>query len=193
MRRTALLFAIISVIASAQSVWAWDSPGHEQIADIAWTHLTPHAKAEIAKILKKGDPVFQPKKATDASLRTAFRTAATFPDVIKGNHTTIYESIIDKMNRKWLPQPNPSDNEDSRCKTWHYYDTPIRVSTGSPQPRESNALKALTFARGQLAALEKAKKPKRKMQAWWLCWIEHVTGDLHQPLHCASSYGIETA
>jgi hypothetical protein len=27
-----------------------------------------------------------------------------------------------------------------------------------------------------------------KMACWWLYWIEHVVGDLHQPLHCVSNY-----
>ena len=37
-------------------------------------------------------------------------------------------------------------------------------------------------------SLNRTRTPDRKMQCWWLYWIEHVTGDLHQPLHCVSSY-----
>jgi hypothetical protein len=30
----------------------------------------------------------------------------------------------------------------------------------------------------------------KPLQAWYLYWIEHLVGDLHQPLHCAESYEI---
>ena len=76
-----------------------------------------------------------------------------------------------------------------RCKTWHYYDIPIR-DPGSHAPKESNALKALTKARTDLAALEAGPTPDRTLQAWWLTWIEHLVGDLHQPLHCVSNYAV---
>ena len=53
---------------------------------------------------------------------------------------------------------------------------------------DSNALNALTLARKQFEAIQKGPTPDRKMQCWWLYWLEHITGDLHQPLHCVSSY-----
>ena len=52
----------------------------------------------------------------------------------------------------------------------------------------SNALNALTLAREQLTTLQAAPMKDRKMECWWLYWAEHLVGDLHQPLHCVSSY-----
>jgi hypothetical protein len=168
---------------------AWDSTGHMQVADIAWTKLNDKAKKEIATILMAGDPKFRPASASEADVRDAFRKSATFPDVIKFTRTTSYEDIIDTMNKTFFvaKPPDPKDNEDVFCKTWHYYDLPVR-DTGNHPAKESNALKALTMARTELAALETASNPDRKMQCWWLDWVEHITGDLHQPLHCASNY-----
>ncbi len=168
---------------------AWDAVGHMQIADIAWTKLSPHAKAEIIAILEAGDPAFRPASSSDADRRAAFRKAATYPDVIKGDRTTQYESIIPEMNLTFFKNQkiDPDNREDNTCKTWHYYDTPIR-DKGKHPAGESNAINAFKLAQEKLAVLEKGGTPDRKMQCWWLYWIEHVGGDVHQPLHCVSSY-----
>ena len=110
-------------------------------------------------------------------------------DVIKGDRNTQYESIIPEMNLTFFTKekPNPANNEHNTCKTWHYYDTAIR-DKGSHPADNSNALNALTLAREKLTTLENGAAPDRKMQCWWLYWVEHITGDLHQPLHCVSSY-----
>jgi hypothetical protein len=180
---------LLAAVMIAAPGWAWDDTGHRQVADIAWTRLNDKAKKEVGAILMAGDPAFRPASPADADVREAFRKSASFPDVIKFTKTTQYEEIIDPMNRTFFVTrpPNPADNEDVRCKTWHYYDVPIR-DRGSHAPKESNALVALAKSRYELASLESTPSPDRKMQCWWLTWVEHLTGDLHQPLHCVSSY-----
>lgn len=182
-------FLILLLIAVGSPVRAWDDTGHQMIADIAWTRLQPEVKQKITLILKAGDPRFTPDGKSDDAIRYAFRKAATFPDVIRTDTTTAYEKddFIVNMNLKWIPSPK-DPRDDFRCKTWHYYDMPIRVIRGNPGPKDSNALKALTEARTELARLEKSEHPDRFVECWWLYWIEHVTGDLHHPLHCVSDY-----
>ncbi|HLJ55256.1 MAG TPA: S1/P1 nuclease [Chthonomonadaceae bacterium] len=168
---------------------AWDETGHMQIADIAWTRLTDKAKHEIGEILMAGDPITRPASMSDADVRAAFRKAAVFPDTIKYNKNTVYEDSIDAMNKTFFVThpPNSADNEDVRCKTWHYYDVAIR-DKGSHAPKESNALVALAKARTDLASLEASGSSDRKLECWWLTWIAHLAGDLHQPLHCVSNH-----
>jgi hypothetical protein len=168
---------------------AWDDAGHRQVADVAWTRLNARARQEIGAILAAGDARFRPAGAAEADMREAFRKAATFPDAIKFTKTTAYEGMIDAMNRLFFvtKPPDPADSEDTRCKTWHYYDEPIRDPAAHP-PKESNALMAMARARYELGALEGMPAPDRKMQCWWLYWIVHIAGDLHQPLHCVSNY-----
>lgn len=195
MRPIPVVAAVCVLLGLASRAVAWDAKGHEQIADIAWTKLTPHAKSEITAILMAGDPGFRPASMSETDVRAAFDKAATFADVIKGDRTTTYEQKIQEMNPIFFvkSKPDPNNREDSLCKTWHYYDTPIRDKGDHPAP-ESNALQALTLARKSLAQLEAdfptTSRPNanRIEQCWWVYWIEHVTGDLHQPLHCVSSY-----
>ncbi len=195
MKRGWVVLAAVAALGLAGTARAWDYAGHEQIADIAWTRLNSKAKREVTRILVAGDPQFRPASNGEEEVRAAFRKSATFCDYIKGNRSpryqpTIYEDIIDQENTRWHPEQDldVSPGERVRCKTWHYYDTPIRFQGAPPPIHTSNALNALNYARVQLGILEKAPHPDGKMQAWWLYWIEHVTGDLHQPLHCVSSF-----
>lgn len=66
---------------------------------------------------------------------------------------------------------------------YHYVDQPFtQDGTALPAdlPKEENALKAMD---GFLAALQNGTD-EQKAEA--LRWIIHLTGDLHQPLHCAT-------
>jgi len=193
MRLKHLVTTTLGLLCLGSRVLAWDAAGHRQVADIAWAKLTPHAKSEITAILMAGDPQFRPVSDKEEDVREAFRKSATFPDVIKGDRTTQYEDIIPKMNLLFFTteKPDPANSEDVLCKTWHYFDVPIRDKGNHPAP-ESNALNALKMARTEIAKLERAPVKDRKMQAWWLYWTEHIVGDLHQPLHCVSSYEYET-
>ena len=102
---------IVVALGLAMRASAWDDTGHIQVADSAWTQLNSRAKQQIAAILAKGDSRFRPHGNSEAAVRDAFRRAATFPDVIKSNRNTIYESMIPQMNRLFFVSapPDPSD------------------------------------------------------------------------------------
>jgi len=188
--RGTVLFCVLSVLMTGSQAYAWDSPGHQQIADIAWSKLNQNAKKQIALILGAGDAQFRPTGVGEDKARSAFRKAATFPDFIKEHRGTSYEQEVQSFNDKFHPVNDPliSPTQQTLCKSWHFLDTPIRFTGTPPARAKSNALAALTLARMQLSQLQQTPNPDRRMQAWWLCWIEHVVGDLHQPLHCASSF-----
>lgn len=177
-----LLFAVALLPSLAMS---WGGDGHAQIADIAWTKLTPKAQTSIAKILAAGEPKYRP---LGGDVRLAFRDSANFADYIKGNQNTAFEDIIGVMNAQFMPNITSIGNEGVRCKTWHYYDVPIRYQGATPEVLPSNALVALNTAISELEKLNKGGLSDPKMACWWLYWIEHITGDLHQPLHCTSNH-----
>ncbi|RYG30972.1 hypothetical protein EON81_23860, partial [bacterium] len=97
------------------------------------------------------------------------------------------EPYIDGFNRTWLPNPDPKDREQELCKTWHYYDLPIRYTGKEPGVSESNAINAIAKAQTELGTMN-AKGDSSVLASWWLGWIEHIAGDLHQPLHSTSNY-----
>lgn len=173
-----------ALAAAALPAAAWDNAGHSQIADIAWTKLNAATKREIGKILAAGEPKFRPTGASESSIRDAFRKTATFPDYIKGNRNTIYKSMIPTMNGLFFKTapPNPQDNEDKLCKTWHYYDVPLNDVSGHT-PKELNALAALTRTQQQLGQLENTSRPIANgcsggypgQSIWWATCISPCT------------------
>ncbi len=179
-------FASLLVLAPTLAL-AWNAEGHRQIADIAWTRLTPKTKAAVMRILVNADAKFADNGVDEKTSRAAFRQLSVMPDVIKGDKETKYEPYIDAFNKTWLPNPDPKNREHERSKTWHYYDVPIRFSGAEPKVDESNALNAITKAQSELGAMN-AKNDNSLLASWWLGWIEHIAGDLHQPLHCVSNY-----
>ncbi len=167
------------------ALFAWGGDGHKQIADIAWMKLTPTAKAKLAKILDSGETSF---RVVGGDVRDSFRSSSNFCDYMKGKKDTIYEDIIPTMNARFNPNIASIGREGERCKTWHYYDVPIRFTGKTPEIDPSNAGAALNLAISELSKLNGKGLSDAKMACWWVYWIEHVVGDLHQPLHCVSSY-----
>ena len=168
--------------------FAWNAEGHKQIADIAWAKLTPKTKTAVERILAKADPMFAADYGNEKAARNAFRMLSTMPDVIKGNRNTAYESLVVSENGTWNVEG--AGREGDRCKTWHYYDLPIRFTGAQPVVRDSNAVNALNRAGAKLATMAKAGDSSLNA-SWYLGWIEHVVGDLHQPLHCTSNYEVD--
>jgi hypothetical protein len=70
------------------SAQAWGPGGHPQVADIAWTRLSPTARTKIKSILFAGDNSIKPDDDSEGEVRNSFRKGANFPDVIKGDHNT---------------------------------------------------------------------------------------------------------
>jgi hypothetical protein len=199
--RTLLLFTPLIAV-SAQ---AWGPMGHRQVADIAWSQLKHETKVAIAKILMAGDTVtargkeqafsIPNQEITNAFLeqtvRPIFDESANWCDVIKGGKSALFEDriVTDNANSPGVHPPATGNaGEDTRCKSWHYYDKPIAKDPAGHEARESNAIRALGMEEEILAKEANATSPDRKNQAYALYWIEHLFGDLHQPLHCTSNF-----
>jgi hypothetical protein len=205
-RTLVLAIAAVSAVASA-----WNANGHKQIADIAWTRLSRNAKVEIAKMFIVGDSVGRgavidvymvpapgpggfSDEYLEKTVRPVFRNAATWADDIKGGNSSNFDARIEADNAAspgvHPPEGGSRRGEDNRCKTWHYYDDPINApGDNTPHPaRESNAVRALGIVRPDFESQEKSAAPDRKEQVYDLFWIEHLFGDLTQPLHCSESY-----
>lgn len=164
---------------------AWNSTAHMVVARIAWQQMTPEQRARATEILK-GHPKYArdleapvPPGATAAEHdEIVFMVAATWPDMIKGT----------------ARRDEAKDNH----RHWHYIDHPVDVAStltawplaldmnwNAVRDRDrdpANAVQALAKNYDDLKNADAETKAKA------LCWILHLTGDIHQPLHCASLY-----
>ena len=158
--------------------YGWNDTGHEIIASIAYRELTPAARTAAADLLKQHpryekDLLAGMPPGFDVQLY-CFMMAATWPDLVKS-------------------QTHPM-RFVANHPAWHYIDMPIvqaGFTAAATQPvattrasDATNILQALDSVTAQLRDpfLSSANK------AIALCWVIHLVGDLHQPLHASSFY-----
>jgi hypothetical protein len=147
---------------------AWNATGHRIVAAIAYDRLTPQAKARVDELLRQ-HPDF-----ANLPSREAFLTASVWPDAIR-NDPRFYDDTAAN------PKPTPllaGFPSMARHTNWHYIDLPFSPD-GTPleQPKKPNALVELRRI---------LKEPA--LTAYDLPWLIHLTGDVHQPLHCTSRF-----
>jgi hypothetical protein len=181
MRIFGFVAAFFSILPSA---FGWNATGHRLIAAIAYDRLTPKTRARVDELIRK-HPDYQTillRRAPEdpaARAREAFMEAAAWADVIKGDPRFWDESHQDAHPTALLP----GFPDMKRHTMWHYYDTPLAPDGAFPGHQDP------PHALSELPRLlrEIGKEPDDKA-AYDLLWIEHITGDLHQPLHCVSRF-----
>ncbi len=206
----ALFLATVGVVSFTPAPLVWDSKGHMEVAEVAWTVLGNDdagkaVQKKIEKLLAEHpfphDIGWQASPDAD-QLRDAFATAATWPDIIKHDahhpnapYHPFYKRFAEDFGR---PSGEKARSFESALHAWHFYDVQITASahdgglvaapmTKKPQAAKfptqiGNAYQALDWTRSVL----KDASAKPEMRAIALCWIAHLVGDLHQPLHCAT-------
>jgi S1/P1 Nuclease len=181
MRPSAIVFTILSLIGlTTAPCFAWNSTGHELVAMIAYDQLSPQTRSKICDVLKhhprlSEDLLHDTNRAPDDNL-AMFLRAATWPDIVR--------------------YPAHPMNHTEHHPHWHYVDFPFDLDgVKGPQPVTQwdghsfpdNLIQAMQMLTAQLSDPQIA--PGRK--AIDLCWVEHLVGDIHQPLHATSMFSKE--
>ncbi|QYE33148.1 S1/P1 nuclease (plasmid) [Polymorphobacter sp. PAMC 29334] len=123
------------------------------IADIAWTQLTPAAKRDLAQLLAAA-----PDLATPACPVGSFEDGAIWADCVRSQYRDLY----------------------AQTATWHYVDVSICRTFQLPEDRDARYV--VRRYQHELAVLSNhGAPPAVRLEA--LLWVEHLVGDLHQPLH----------
>ncbi len=181
MRFFGLIAAWLAILPSA---FGWNAAGHRIIAAIAYANLTPKARARVDELLKQ-HPDYATILTRNAPAdpagraREAFLAAAVWPDTIKGD-----PRFWDDTRKDAHPtEPVTGFPDMKRHTNWHYFDTPYapdgaRVHHQDP-PHALSELPRL---------IREIRKSSDTIDAYDLVWIEHIAGDLHQPLHCVSRF-----
>ena len=172
---------------------AWHKEGHMLVARVAWQQLTDSERANFTKILK-AHPHYdiylaanRPKDLPEPEW--VFVRAATWSDWVRGPAVN------------GLSQDDADQIRNTYHKSvWHYVDLPYvhPADTGKfnageirkkilepeldPKGEPRHALAALNQCMKQLKSTDAPDADK----AVTLCWLLHLVGDLHQPLHCTT-------
>lgn len=196
---------LVSIVITGHAL-AWGNRGHEVVAFIAYQHLDAATKAQVDSLVKL-NPCFKKWKTVVASLPAEeqsaglFMLAATWPDRIKlpaydcqPGHKFIFDGAKGPgtTGSQNVPPavPQASQNvgysDQRRHRYWHFIDTPFSPDdTPVSPPFIPNALTQLMLLIKAIESNEPAA-----LKSYDMVWIEHLVGDVHQPLHDAERFTV---
>lgn len=203
------IYILLALLLPAQKCFAWGNAGHEIVAYIAYENLDAPTQKRLDALVKL-NPCYATWSSEVKTLPAAdqsvalFMLAATWPDAIKMiPHQPPYEcQPKHKFIQDGLPGPsghvNPDvpppiagasqnigyDDDNRRHQYWHFVDTPFSTDgTATVAGYKPNALTELVLLSNALKT-----ESDTNLQSYDLVWIEHLVGDVHQPLHDATRF-----
>jgi hypothetical protein len=181
MRRAIVCVALSVSFYATTPVVAWNGVGHMTVAKIAFDGLSAKEREEAFDLLKH-HPHYQAyllknKPPGVAEEEWVFLRAATWPDWVRGP----------------LPpeRPDPSIIRYHRPGD-HFANVPVFAPdvtlVFAEKVRKRASPHDVVCGLKQRQAELRLKTASMEDKAIALCWILHLVGDIHQPLHCATLY-----
>jgi hypothetical protein len=182
--------AIGIVVFSLSPALAWNSTGHKVVAEIAWQQLDSQQRQSIVEIIRRlprFDTDFVGKMEDDAAkgdkatqVHWIFLNAAAWPDEIRK------KKDLDRPTWHYIDLPLFLDESDKQALAKRL---PVNISTDYP-PKvpldKMNILQALQHCQKTLTG-----KAGPEVKAAAYCWLLHLVGDIHQPLHCTALFSVK--
>lgn len=195
MRNRVRVVAVLAMAALCGWGWgagrasAWNDAGHMTVGLMTYRALPEDKRAVLDEILKHHPRWEQdllrgaPEGLDDAGKREyAFARAGTWPDMIRPPRRGTND-VANPMSAAY------------RRSNWHYTDVPFHPEGGEEKyiGETARPLKpgepydSISAWEWNLARLNDVSLPMAE-RAIALCWVLHVGGDCHQPLHNVSLY-----
>ena len=180
--RAALCLLPACFLLAALPAPAWNDTGHMTVAELAWRRLSAGERGAITVLLRQHPhhallAANMPRSASDTN-RWIFLRAATWPDMVRPSRDP--------------SRPKPASITAFHHGDWHYTNAPYvaPADVGAVHPPAHGEGKILAAIAANEALLKDKTKPAPD-RAVALCWLLHLYGDLHQPLHCVAWFSPE--
>lgn len=188
---------LLLAVVSPKELRAWGNTGHEAVACAAWNQMTPAVRARVLALLKlvptlhpaasKTIPGYAewvadlpPGLSQDQQNLYLFMRAATWPDSIK--HAGLHDS--DTPPAHITTEVNIGFTDKNSHGYWHFVDSAFASDASKfPPTPVPNAATQIVALRQDIASNE-----SDVLKSYDLVWLEHLVGDIHQPLHGAVRY-----
>lgn len=184
--RSWVAFAV-ALVMSTSTANAWWNGGHELVAYIAYKKLTPATRQRVDALVKL-NPLYDTwTMGIPAEQRglVAYVLAATWADCIKSS------GCVGGYTSDGGDVP-PGDTTDAQNigysdhlmhRYWHFIDEPYSAGAPGQPPKSPNALSETQLLAGAIATDE-----PDDIKSYDVVWLEHLVGDIHQPLHATSRF-----
>ena len=185
LRKWVVIVAILGLCAPQGNAW-WKG-GHETVAYVAYQRLTPATRKRVDALLQQ-NPMYSSWTQGIAERKrglVAFLIAATWADCIKSS-SCIAGYTSDGGN---TPPGKPTDSQNIGYDDhlthayWHFIDEPLSAGAPGQPPKEPNALTEIKLLTDAIGTDE-----SDNIKSYDVVWLEHLVGDIHQPLHATSRF-----
>jgi S1/P1 Nuclease len=174
------------VLTVCAPVFAWNDEGHMAAAYLAYQRLRPAIRNRADSLLKL-NPYYSkwlaalPPSTSEADAKMMiFMIAATWPDEIRSDPAYASDGL-DNGNTPAGPASSQNIGYADHLlhKYWHFIDIPYSQD-GTPLPPipTPNAKTQISAFRAALSSTA-----SDDVKSYDLSWLEHLVGDIHQPLH----------
>jgi hypothetical protein len=178
---------VVSLLLCAQNANAWWDGGHETVAYIAYKKLTPGTRNRVDALLQRNPMYNTWIKGVSEQQKglVAFVRAATWADCIKSSSCAPGYTSGGGND----PPGKPTDAQNIGYadhlmhKYWHFIDTPYSAGAPGQPPKEPNALTEIKLLTDAIGTDE-----SDDIKSYDVVWLEHLVGDVHQPLHATSRF-----
>jgi hypothetical protein len=192
-----LLCGVFCALLAPNIAKAWNSPGHEIIALIAYEHLDEATRAKAVELLRAHPRFhhhfesFMPREISRGDVRDQdrwlFAHAATWPDLVRSAKGAVNRQDVSEYGRSWWHFINEPIflNDEER----HQLEREIKVNRRreAPQSDDDEYMNIVQAIKNSARIVRDTSVPKEKRSVH-LCWILHLVGDSHQPLHSVALY-----
>jgi hypothetical protein len=193
-RGVVFTWVLVLALAAPQQIRAWGNTGHEAVAYIAWQQLNSNTQKRVMQLLAMVPTLHNPDNtksipgyadwvkdlpaglSEDQQNLYLFMRAATWPDTIK------HEWLKDSDTPPAGSGPTESIigfTDTASHGYWHFVDAGFASDKSkvpdTPVPDAATEIGALRSAIASADA--------DLLKSYELVWLEHLVGDIHQPLH----------
>jgi hypothetical protein len=187
-KRLLIILLACCLVIFAEVAYAWSSGGHRIVAHLAWLQLDNETRVKAVELIKQHER-FQEDFADRMLLSVAsaseaaknqwiFVQAATWPDIAR-NEPQFNHSRWHYVNFPIFLSP-----EDKEALDLSHLNVDSKLPVEIENEDDLNILQALLLNEKVLQSDSSTYKEK----AIHLCWLIHLVGDIHQPLHSTALF-----
>ena len=192
----ALIWTLVLALAAPPPIWAWGNAGHEAVAYVAWQQLRPETRTRVMQLLMMVPTLHNSERTK--SIPGFSDWVADLPPGLSPGDRNLYlfmraATWADAIKHQWLKDSDVPPANSAKADAilgyadtashgyWHFVDIGFASDKSNVPPTPApNAATQIAALRDAIASTGSGLD---LLKSYELVWLEHLVGDVHQPLH----------